>query len=81
LLLKKQDYFLVVSALAVSVLAESVAAPILEAVSILAESILAESILAESVAEDEPEPLQAANEVAIAKANKPSLNEFFMFNF
>jgi hypothetical protein len=44
-------------------------------------SILAVSILAVSVPEAEPEPLQAANEVAIAKATKPNLNEFFMFNF
>jgi hypothetical protein len=44
-------------------------------------SILAESILAESAAEDEAAPLQAANEVAIAKAKKPILNEFFMVDF
>jgi hypothetical protein len=49
--------------------------------SVLGESILAESALAESAAEDEPEPLQAANEVAIARATKPNLNEFFMFTF
>jgi hypothetical protein len=63
-----------VSAFAVSALAESTAV-------VLAESILAESILAESAFEAEPEPLQAANETAIARAKKPSLNEFFMFNF
>jgi hypothetical protein len=60
----------------VVVAAESVAT-----VSILAESILAESVAAESVAEDEPEPLQAAAETAIAKAKKAILKEFFILRF
>jgi hypothetical protein len=71
-LLTKIDYiFLVVSVLAVSVLVVSILA-----VSVAAESILAESILAESAADDEPEPLQAAAETAIAK--NAILNEFFI---
>jgi hypothetical protein len=74
------NYFLVVSFLTES----TAAAPVLAAEStvaaesVLAESTLAESTLVESVAEDEPEPLQAAKETAIANANKPVLNEFFM---
>jgi hypothetical protein len=75
-LLIKIDYiFLVVSVLAVSALVVS----ILAAVSVVAaESILAESILAESAADDEPEPLHAAAETAIAKAKNAILNEFFI---
>jgi hypothetical protein len=62
----------------VSILAVS----ILAAVSVVAaESILAESILAESAAADEPEPLQAAAETAIAKAKNAILNEFFIVCF
>jgi len=47
--------------------------------SFLVESTLTESVLTESV-EVAPLPLQAAKEVAIAKAKKPILNEFFIFN-
>jgi hypothetical protein len=59
------------------------------AIFILAESaILVESaalaesaILAESAAEAPDFDLQAAKETAIAKAKKPTLNEFFMLIF
>ena len=53
-------------------------------VSFLVESVtevmLDESVFTESTAA-EPLPLQAANELAIANANKPVLNEFFMIVF
>lgn len=61
-----KDYFLVVSFLVESTLTT-------------VESFLVESTLTESV-EAAPLPLQAAKEVAIAKAKKPILNEFFIFN-
>ena len=66
-----KDYFLVVSFLVESTLTT--------VESFLVESTLTESVLTESV-EAVPLPLQAANEVAIAKAKKPILNEFFIFN-
>jgi hypothetical protein len=59
-----------VSALVVSTLVESV----------VIESFLVESTVVESVVAVE-EPLQAANEVAIAKAKNAILNEFFMLTF
>ena len=56
---------------------------ILEESAILAESAaLAESaILAESAAPVDDFDLQAVKETAIAKAKKPTLNEFFIVNF
>lgn len=64
--------FLVVSALAESAAAES---------AVITESaVAAESAFAES-AVDSPAPLQAAKEVAIAKAKNAILKEFFMLIF
>ena len=76
-LLKRDYIFLVVSFLVVSDIF------ILEESAILAESAaLAESaILAESAAPVDDFDLQAVKETAIAKAKKPTLNEFFIVNF
>jgi hypothetical protein len=74
------NYFLAVSFLAESTLASPALAVESTAVaeSFFAVSTLAESALAESAVDEEPAPLQAAKEVAIAKATKPNLNEFFI---
>jgi hypothetical protein len=63
------NYFLVVSFLVESTLTT--------VESFLTESVFTESVFTESVVAAAL-PLQAAKEVAIAKAKKPILNEFFI---